>query len=314
MQWSFWYRAALEPAEICRLHTSGPIKLGDAEFLVFGPTLWAGVHSRDDNDFDEATAHAGDRRRPRHGAAWAFSEALVLEAPMGLRVPTRPRWDGERTPPDLSRADRPAGRNRSAPGRTRTSDRLRKPLSSAWTDLPGAWPGHRLGLAIWNSAPLAVPARPRLGPHLRCCGLRWRRGAVSLREPHVDCTFCAGTTIARSAVETWRYALSRSWRWRRIHARTPAQRAQFECGSRNVFRGLSSFARPAEYFQAECYLLFRFSATASRMRFFSAPSSIFSFSLMSMARLTFPSRLELNNPEGSFKAAPLKNVSLTTFL
>ena len=61
-------------------------------------------------------------------------------------------------------------------------------------------------------------------------------------------------------------------------------------------------------------LLSLFSATASRTRFFSAPSLILSFSLMSMARLTFPSRLELNRPEGSFKAAPLKNVSLTTFL
>ena len=33
-----------------------------------------------------------------------------------------------------------------------------------------------------------------------------------------------------------------------------------------------------------------------------------------MARLTFPSRLELNRPEGSFNAAPLANVILTTFL
>src|SRR5581483_7077475 len=57
-----------------------------------------------------------------------------------------------------------------------------------------------------------------------------------------------------------------------------------------------------------------FSATASRMRFFSASSSISSSSLMSMARRTLPSRLELKRPEGSFKAAPLKNVSLTTFL
>src|SRR5438105_1787722 len=73
-------------------------------------------------------------------------------------------------------------------------------------------------------------------------------------------------------------------------------------------------ARPAEHFQAECFLLLRFSSTASRMRFLSAPSLILSSSLMSMARLTFPSRLELNRPEGSFKAAPLKNVSLTAFL
>src|SRR5437868_6274955 len=35
---------------------------------------------------------------------------------------------------------------------------------------------------------------------------------------------------------------------------------------------------------------------------------------MSMARLAFPSRLELNRPEGSFNAAPLANVILTIFL
>src|SRR5262249_18113134 len=35
---------------------------------------------------------------------------------------------------------------------------------------------------------------------------------------------------------------------------------------------------------------------------------------MSMARRAFPSRLELNRPEGSFNAAPLGNVILTTFL
>ena len=41
-------------------------------------------------------------------------------------------------------------------------------------------------------------------------------------------------------------------------------------------------------FKRNGYLLSRFSATASRMRFFSARSLIMSFSLMSMARLTFP--------------------------
>src|SRR6266849_7131296 len=43
-------------------------------------------------------------------------------------------------------------------------------------------------------------------------------------------------------------------------------------------------------------------------------ASISSPSWMSMARLTFPSRLELNRPEGSLNAAPLGNVILTTFL
>src|SRR5882724_707888 len=50
------------------------------------------------------------------------------------------------------------------------------------------------------------------------------------------------------------------------------------------------------------------------MRSFKAASSTLSPSWMSMARLTFPSRLELNRPEGSFNAAPLANVSLTTLL
>jgi len=35
---------------------------------------------------------------------------------------------------------------------------------------------------------------------------------------------------------------------------------------------------------------------------------------MSITRLVFPSRLELNRPEGSFNATSLGNVILTTFL
>src|SRR5271167_3543601 len=58
----------------------------------------------------------------------------------------------------------------------------------------------------------------------------------------------------------------------------------------------------------------RLSATAARMRSFRAASSTLSPSWMSMARLTFPSRLELNRPEGSCNAAPLAKVILTTFL
>src|SRR5882672_5626931 len=50
------------------------------------------------------------------------------------------------------------------------------------------------------------------------------------------------------------------------------------------------------------------------MRSFKAASSTLLPSWMSMARLTLPSRLELNRPEGSFNAAPLANVILTTFL
>jgi len=58
----------------------------------------------------------------------------------------------------------------------------------------------------------------------------------------------------------------------------------------------------------------RFMAMAARMRFFKAASSILSPSWMSVARLTFPSTLELNRPAGSGSAAPLANVILTAFL
>src|SRR5215510_834026 len=57
-----------------------------------------------------------------------------------------------------------------------------------------------------------------------------------------------------------------------------------------------------------------FSVTAARIRAFNASSSIFSPSWKSMARLVFPSRLELKMPEGSFRAAPLAKVIFTTFL
>ena len=53
----------------------------------------------------------------------------------------------------------------------------------------------------------------------------------------------------------------------------------------------------------------RLSATAARITPFKAASSISSISWMSMARLTSPSRLELNRPEGSFNAAPPFNSS-----
>src|ERR1044071_8800728 len=50
------------------------------------------------------------------------------------------------------------------------------------------------------------------------------------------------------------------------------------------------------------------------MRAFNAFSSIFSPSWRSMARLVFPSRLELKRTEGSFSASPLAKVIFTTFL
>src|SRR5438309_5715669 len=45
-----------------------------------------------------------------------------------------------------------------------------------------------------------------------------------------------------------------------------------------------------------------------------ASSSISSPSWKSIARLTLPSRLELNNPEGSLSEAPFANVTFTTLL
>lgn len=57
-----------------------------------------------------------------------------------------------------------------------------------------------------------------------------------------------------------------------------------------------------------------FSATASRMSALNADSSTSSPSWRSIARLALPSRLALKSLLGSFNRAPLKKVSLTTFL
>src|SRR3954470_14052533 len=55
-------------------------------------------------------------------------------------------------------------------------------------------------------------------------------------------------------------------------------------------------------------------AAAWRTSALKADSSMRSPSWMSIARRTFPSRLELKRRAGSFKDAPLANVSFTTFL
>ena len=57
-----------------------------------------------------------------------------------------------------------------------------------------------------------------------------------------------------------------------------------------------------------------FRLTAARMRPFRASSSISSPSRKSIARRVFPSRLELNRPEGSSRDAPLAKVIFTTCL
>src|SRR4051812_35697691 len=68
--------------------------------------------------------------------------------------------------------------------------------------------------------------------------------------------------------------------------------------------------------QAITYLraLDKFRSTAARIKPFNAASSILSPSWKSIARLTFPSRLELNSLAGSFNEAPFAKVSFTTLL
>jgi hypothetical protein len=60
--------------------------------------------------------------------------------------------------------------------------------------------------------------------------------------------------------------------------------------------------------------LFVLSATAARISALNALSSILSPSWISMARLTLPSRLVLNRPEGSLSEAPLAKVNFTALL
>src|SRR5262249_60629922 len=57
-----------------------------------------------------------------------------------------------------------------------------------------------------------------------------------------------------------------------------------------------------------------FKVTAARTRVFQARSFIFSPSWKWMARLVFPSRLEVMSPDGSVRAAPLAKVIFTTVL
>jgi hypothetical protein len=71
-----------------------------------------------------------------------------------------------------------------------------------------------------------------------------------------------------------------------------------------------SAASPNAYPEALAWL----NATAERMRAAKACSSTSSPSCTSMARRLLPSRLALNRPDGSSRAAPWRKVSLTAFL
>src|SRR6185312_8625253 len=64
-----------------------------------------------------------------------------------------------------------------------------------------------------------------------------------------------------------------------------------------LFGFLRAEGRPTAFFEV-------FSATAARTSACSGFASILSPSRMSMARLTLPSRLELNRPAGSSREAP----------
>src|SRR2546422_378154 len=70
----------------------------------------------------------------------------------------------------------------------------------------------------------------------------------------------------------------------------------------------------ASQFQAGPDLPELLRATAWRMSALKADSSTSSPSWMSIARRTFPSRLELKRRAGSFRDAPLAKVSFTTSL
>src|SRR5438093_13208414 len=70
--------------------------------------------------------------------------------------------------------------------------------------------------------------------------------------------------------------------------------------------------RPGERSRAVTHELLR--ATAWRTSALNADSSTSSPSWMSIARRTFPSRLELKRRAGSFRNAPLAKVSFTAFL
>ena len=119
-----------------------------------------------------------------------------------------------------------------------------------------------------------------------------------------SCPTKAGAPCLRFCAQTWGFDSSRSgfetFRTQRSYRLDPTfDRAGFGLG---LDLGFDVRWPP------------RLSATAARMRSFKAASSTLSPSWMSMARLTLPSRLELKRPEGSFNAAPLANVILTTFL
>ena len=70
---------------------------------------------------------------------------------------------------------------------------------------------------------------------------------------------------------------------------------------RNAYFARLGFAFPPDVLRA----------TAARMSALNAPASTFSPSWMSIARLVFPSRLELNSLAGSFNEAPLAKVNFT---
>src|SRR4029077_625009 len=114
---------------------------------------------------------------------------------------------------------------------------------------------------------------------------------------------------------------------RRIHPRGQGRRRQPEAPERvlrekppsprhpAVIRAAWPHLQPGDFAFFEGFDLPELlRATAWRTSVLNADSSTSSPSWMSIARRTFPSRLELKRRAGSFKDAPLAKVSFTTFL
>src|SRR5215510_8440276 len=156
--------------------------------------------------------------------------------------------------------------------------------------------------------------------------LRARRAARRRRKP----TRCQSNSIQHAAsCSAWPRA-QRGLATTHLAVRAAGSAVQFIVSGMSEARlrpharrggglhGIRSGHRPgrgaARLLSALLWALDLFKVTAARTRVFKARSFIFSPSWKSMARLVFPSRLELKRPEGSFRAAPLAKVIFTTFL
>ena len=97
---------------------------------------------------------------------------------------------------------------------------------------------------------------------------------------------------------------------RRVRCRVPGRHLGCARAQHTEIDALNTAAPTEAVGSGDCLCaLDLFRVTAARTRAFNASSSISSPSWKSMARLVFPSRLELKRPEGSFRAAPWRRSS-----